>query len=369
MSEDETLIDHIYEAAFVPDQWRTVLDELAARSGSAAGQLLVFNDVVPLQFQASDLTRPVVEEVVRGGWKKSSERITYFFKQPCYGFVLAREYFPADILEDEARRLMKEKGFDSTLGTIIPMPSGDLAVFAFERWHDLGPHEATAVSYMNTVYPHLARAALVACRLGLERAQSAVSTLEALGVPAAAMNRRGKVMAVNQLFETVGETLVPIAFGGLAITSAAANKLFQEAIAYALVNPEGFVRSIPVPARDGQPPQIVHVLPVVRNARDMLFGAEILVAVTNLRPGNLVPSAPILMGLFDLTPSEARIATALASGKSLRQAAAEMNLSFGSARTYLAHIFAKTGTNQQSQLVSLLKSSQPVIPPRPLLSS
>ena len=360
MSEDETLIDRIYEAAFVPEQWQAVLDGLSARSGSAAGQLMVFNDIVPVQFTASDLTRPVVEEVVRGAWKNSSERITYFFREPCHGFVLAQDYFPIDVREDESRRLMAEKGFDSQLGTIIPMPSGDLAVFAFERWRDLGRHETSAINYMNAVYPHLARAALVACRLGLERAQSAVSTLEALGVPAAAMTRRGKVMAVNHLFETVGETILPIAFGGLAIASAPANKLFQEAIAHALTSTDELVRSIPVPARDDQPPRVVHVLPLFRNARDTLFGAEILVAVTSVRSDNLVPSSPILMGLFDLTPSEARLATALAVGKPLRQAAADMGIGFGSARTYLARIFAKTGTSQQSQLVALLKSAQPM---------
>lgn len=363
MAEDQTLIDSIYEAAFVPELWQAVLDGLAARSGSAAGQLLVFNDIAPVQFKASDLTRPVVEEVVRSGWQ-TSRRITYFFRQPCYGFVLAQNYFPSDVREDESHRLMTAKGFESQLGTIIPMPSGDLAVFTFERWRDLGSHEDSAIDYMNSVQAHLARAAFVACRLGLERAQTAVSTLEALGVPAAAMTRTGKVLAVNQLFDTVGETVLPIAFGGLAIASAPANMLFQEAIARALTGTDRFVQSIPVPANDDQPPRVVHVLPLLRNARDTLFGAEILVAVTSMRLDSQVPSSPVLMGLFDLTPSEARLATALAVGRSLRQAASEMSISFGSARTYLAHIFAKTGTNQQSQLVSLLKSSQPIVRPR-----
>lgn len=363
MPENGTLIDRIYEAAFVPEHWTAVLDGLAAKSGSAAGQLLVFSDVVPLQFKASDLTRPVVEEVVRSGWQ-TSRRITYFFKQPCYGFVLAQDYFPTDVLEDDSYRLMTEKGFHSQLGTIIPMPSGDLAVFVLERWRALGPHEASAIDYVNSIHAHLARSSMVACRLGLERARSAVSTLEALGVPAAAMTRTGKVVAVNQLFDTVGETVLPIAFGGLAIASASANRLFQEAVAHALANTGELVRSIPVPARDDQPPRVVHVLPLFRTARETLFGADILVAVTSVRPDNLVLPSPILMGLFDLTPSEARLATALAAGNSVRQAASEMGISFGSARTYLARVFAKTGTNQQSQLVSLLKSSQTMVQPQ-----
>ena len=37
------------------------------------------------------------------------------------------------------------------------------------------------------------------------------------------------------------------------------------------------------------------------------------------------------------------------------------NIQFSTARSYLESIFRKTGTNQQSQLVALLKSTQPLI--------
>lgn len=73
---NDNLIDRIYEAAFVPEQWQAVLDDLSARSGSAAGQLLVFNDIVPVQFRTSDLTRPVAEEFQHSAWQESSERNT-----------------------------------------------------------------------------------------------------------------------------------------------------------------------------------------------------------------------------------------------------------------------------------------------------
>ena len=66
------------------------------------------------------------------------------------------------------------------------------------------------------------------------------------------------------------------------------------------------------------------------------------------------------MGLFDLAPAEARLAAALASGKSLTTVAAQQGIKVSSARTYLAQIFRKTGTHQQSELVALLKSTQPV---------
>ncbi|MDR2196195.1 MAG: helix-turn-helix transcriptional regulator [Gallionellaceae bacterium] len=362
MSALQALIDQIYEAPFLPEKWDAVLNNLASSSGSASGTLMVFRDAAVIQHKTTDVARDYIEEFMNDGWQ-SSRRIQHYYARPCYGFVQAQQYFPEDVLRDASYAAMQTLGLESQLGAIIPMPGGELAAFAFNRWRDLGSHEAEAVDYLNHVHPHLARAAMIACRLGLSRAQTAVSTFEALGVPAAALTRTGRALASNKLLDSISDIVMPAAFGGLALASPAANKLFQQAIAHALTAPEGLVRSIPVQARTDQPALVVHVLPLFRAAADMLFGAEILVAVTCLKSSNFVPSPTVLMGLFDLTPSEARIAAALAAGKSLKEAAAGMGIGFGSARTYLAHIFSKTGTHQQSQLVALLKSAQPLAPP------
>jgi DNA-binding CsgD family transcriptional regulator len=66
---------------------------------------------------------------------------------------------------------------------------------------------------------------------------------------------------------------------------------------------------------------------------------------------------------FDLTPKEAGLAASLASGMTLKEAAADARIQINTARSYLDSIFVKTGTHQQSQLVALLKSAQPLIRP------
>ncbi|RWN70404.1 MAG: helix-turn-helix transcriptional regulator [Mesorhizobium sp.] len=64
--------------------------------------------------------------------------------------------------------------------------------------------------------------------------------------------------------------------------------------------------------------------------------------------------------LFDLTAAEAKLATALASGRSLKETAANSNITVKTCRTYLERIFSKTRTRQQSELVALLKSTEPL---------
>ena len=57
---------------------------------------------------------------------------------------------------------------------------------------------------------------------------------------------------------------------------------------------------------------------------------------------------------------EARLAANLCAGQSLKTSAELQDIRFSTARHYLENIFQKTGTRQQSQLVALLKSVQPL---------
>lgn len=62
--------------------------------------------------------------------------------------------------------------------------------------------------------------------------------------------------------------------------------------------------------------------------------------------------------LFGLTEAEARVASAVALGRSLAEAAEEQGVRISTARTHLARIFQKTGTRQQSQVAALLRSTE-----------
>ncbi|QND55071.1 hypothetical protein HB779_24755 (plasmid) [Phyllobacterium sp. 628] len=68
-----------------------------------------------------------------------------------------------------------------------------------------------------------------------------------------------------------------------------------------------------------------------------------------------------IRAIFKLTRSEARLATLLAAGFSLKDAATEAGLKNSTARAYLERLFHKTATHQQSQLVALLKNAAPAL--------
>jgi DNA-binding CsgD family transcriptional regulator/PAS domain-containing protein len=63
-----------------------------------------------------------------------------------------------------------------------------------------------------------------------------------------------------------------------------------------------------------------------------------------------------LQRVYGLTPAEARLAALLARGRRLRTVAAELGISVETARTHLKHIFSKTTSASQVDLVRLLLS-------------
>ena len=62
-----------------------------------------------------------------------------------------------------------------------------------------------------------------------------------------------------------------------------------------------------------------------------------------------------LRAWFNLTATEARLAAALAAGKSLQDYASERGVTIEAARYLLKGAFRKTGAESQAQLVALIK--------------
>lgn len=85
-------------------------------------------------------------------------------------------------------------------------------------------------------------------------------------------------------------------------------------------------------------------------------GASAMLLVRPIeRSCNLEIEAQRLLGL---SKAEARLASGLAAGLSLQEAAGSQRISLSTARSHLKSIFRKTGLGRQSQLVALLRSAQ-----------
>ena len=62
----------------------------------------------------------------------------------------------------------------------------------------------------------------------------------------------------------------------------------------------------------------------------------------------------MLRTLFKLTQAECRLVVAICAGASLVDAAQSLGITRETAKSYLKHVFAKTGTSRQSELVAMI---------------
>ena len=65
----------------------------------------------------------------------------------------------------------------------------------------------------------------------------------------------------------------------------------------------------------------------------------------------------IIEKLFGLTPTEAYLASLLANGFTLQEAAIKLDITENTVRSYCKRIFAKMGINRQADLVRIILKS------------
>jgi DNA-binding CsgD family transcriptional regulator len=352
------IVDALYEAAFISEKWPIVLGQIAVAARSKGGGLVLFADGLPVRGSAIPSLQDLMERFL------SDETLRLRALASCMSSVQSASFVdvdslmkPEEIIDDPMRIQLRARGLGANARAVIPMPSGEIAHFVFQRGLDDGGYMPEHIAMLDGMRPDMARAGLAAARLGLEQARSTVDALAMIGLPAAVLAANGHVRVTNAHFEREKALFVATAFGGIALADPESNRMFQ--LALRATGGEPVLRSIPL-SNALPPPVVIHVLPLKRAAHDLFGGGDMLVVATAISASALVPSPTILTGLFDLTPAEVKLAIALAKGLNLKAAAAEAGLQFSTVRTYLARIFRKTGTNQQSQLVALLKSTHPI---------
>ncbi len=350
----DEVIDRIYEAAFVPELWGSLFEDLRGASASAGGSMLLFGAHGPPNFVATALTRPLMERFFAGdGWKgivrNSVAQDLHWSGFRCDADFMTSEQRARDPVEHQLQAI----GLGWQLATYVPMPTGEQVVFTFERRVGEGRHDAATVAQLDGLRPHLARASLIALRLGIERARALVEAMDALGLPAAAVRNNRTVLAINPAMEKLGAIIRPGSFGRLLLRDAGANSRLQQALDAARPNQEPLSRSIPVPANEAHQAAVIHVLPVRGAAFDVLGGARHIIVLTQGRHTSY-PDPGLLSSLFDLTPAEARLAGALTRQQTLAEYGAATGVSSNTVKTHLKRVFEKTGVRRQSELIRLL---------------
>jgi DNA-binding CsgD family transcriptional regulator len=358
---DDGLIDKIYEAAVVTDRWPDLLESMAMSLGGTGG-ILMARDEGGVQWLASPAGDRVYQKLLAQGWAETDNRIPQLVAKRHAGFLTDGHIVGAEQTDRLPlyAELLKPEGFHAAAATVMRMDKTDL-VMTVEGFSSQA-HAHAALPALDRLRPHLARAAMLSAQFGLERARNAVVALGQVGLPSAMLGHKRRLLATNGFFDTYMDryyTETPYGFrlADIVADQALGGLLFSLSGPAALGSDQNG-GSLIIRGPASLPKMVLHVIPVRGTARDIFTGATAILTASIPGRSN-VPGSALIQSLLNLTPAEARLARALASGLALDEASRAAGILPNTGRTHLKRIFAKTGISRQSDLISLLVSVAP----------
>ena len=148
----------------------------------------------------------------------------------------------------------------------------------------------------------------------------------------------------------------------IAATSMHADHMLHRALHAALTDDGSKIRSgqsFVCQRPSGKRPYVVHVLPLHHTSTDEISNnarALVLIIDPDQEPE---PAAGLLRRLYDLTTTEADVALRIARGTDLKEISDELSVSITTVRKHLQHVFEKTDTHRQADLVRLVLTLRP----------
>lgn len=350
------LIDRIYECSFVPELWPAVLDDVARLTDTTGGVLFAAHGK-GLKWTASDSVSEVVRSYVEDGWFARCDRRVCMYSRVAPTFVRELDAWSQEEIDANPiyRDFFRPRGLGWSAGTGMSVPTGDNLIFTMERPHVKGPIEAETIDTLNELRPHLARAALIAARLSLQNAKAASTALADLGLPALVLGENGVVLEANTLMNEMAGHLQWQANNRLTLNDSKANAMLMAALPSFNQPADSTVTSFALRDTDGRAAFVAHLVPIRRAAQDIFAHACALLIVTPVT-SRRSPPVELLRSLFDLTPSEARVARGLAAGESLDDIAGNGGVSRNTVRSQLQQVMEKMGCSRQAEVTAMLSN-------------
>jgi DNA-binding CsgD family transcriptional regulator/PAS domain-containing protein len=216
---------------------------------------------------------------------------------------------------------------------------------------------------MELLSPHLRRAAMIGDLLDhkLVEAQLYQSALDGLKAPILLVNENCRVVYANERAHKLLSSEVSIRekAGELHATNSLMTHSLHDAVKRSLSSGLQLGgRGIAIPVSEpGSPPVVAYVLPLNGGGSEAIRSAfrpataAIFLSTALTTPPDLKDS---LATLYDLTPSEARVAVQIFEGLNPTEAAEQQGVSENTIKTHLSRTFSKMGVTRQAELVKLV---------------
>jgi DNA-binding CsgD family transcriptional regulator/PAS domain-containing protein len=222
------------------------------------------------------------------------------------------------------------------------------------------------IRLLRLLAPHICRTFAISDALDLKsvKENALEATLDALVSGVYLTDREARVVYMNRAAERQikSRKVLRIIDQKLSTAGNAGRKLLSQAIIDAISDEAAPLvggTSLALPASDGAG-LVATILPLTRGNRCGFSG---LAAAIFVQDPEVAPPYPgeAFAKLYSLTGAELRVLLALAPGLSVKDAAAMLGIGEVTARTHLQHVYAKTRTSKQTELLNLFRNAIPPV--------
>jgi DNA-binding CsgD family transcriptional regulator/PAS domain-containing protein len=359
----KTFIDVLYDASLDPERLPEFVRSLAAAFGTEFGQFLVrgrdqrgfvinvmsgFDDVEPARFEQDYAFRE--EQAPWLGAAEDSFSSTAYF-----------------------RERLRLQGIGDSLWLRSDDGDGHSAMIGLFRRVGAGPFSDCDRDRLQSLRPHLPQAMRLLVRAAETEVENAILRGLCDGMAAASVvtDAAGHVAFANPAAQRLIDSAQGVAMLNGVLTAAVSRQtrdLHDNIRRIARAARDGDLAAVSQTAmsleRPGGGKPVGCVIRPLAARTGTLSGSKPMVHV-HLAPAEAVgvPSISLLRGLFGLTPAEGGLLQALMQDKRIEEYAEERGVAVTTVRTQLAHLFRKTDTNRQSELIRLAIMAVGVLAP------
>jgi DNA-binding CsgD family transcriptional regulator/PAS domain-containing protein len=376
MEDVLALVGDIYDAALNPDSWDQVLRKITEFIGGVSSVLLA-QDFVNLEgrFFHHWNDNPDYTELFFSKYMKLSPLSPHLMMSKPGDIVVASRLMPHEELRASRffREWVEPQQYYDFVGVTIENSGGRVANLTSGGLAQQGLITDDQVRRMTLIGPHIRRAVVIGdvIEQQFRIARDLAEVFDRLAVGIFLVRADGAITYANAPGRRLMEEadVVQSVDGSLKATSATAASQLQSAIASAgegdaAIATKGI--ALPLKGRTGAA-HVANVLPLASGERTETGRAfEAKAAVFIRKAGLDLPNPIELMARqYRLTAAEIRVLYSLMEMSGISAAADLTGLSEATVKTHIRHLFAKTGTKRQGDLVKLVAGLASPVGPAP----
>jgi len=359
------LIGTVYDAALDPARWIDAVEQACRFLNCGAGVL-----------GAADSLRSDINLLIHWGYDPDyfQRYLDHYFHidplmQPAYRrrvgevFTFSGYEGRADVLKSAYyKEWVEPQGWIDLMECALDRTASGIALLRCVRHKDVGYVTNAEIRRMKLIVPHFRRAVLIGKVIDHHKIRSAAfaETIDGLATAVFLVNAQGGLVHANHSAQAMLDTRDPFTAvrGVLTAFDQRTNRALGEAVVAARdgdagIEASGIAIHLSGPGGDHF---IAHVLPLTAGARRQ--AGTIHAAVAALFVRKAVIDLPAAIGaatqIYGLTPAEGRVLRAVIEVGGVEPVAAMLDASRSTIKTHLEHLFGKTGTRRQADLVKLV---------------